>query len=259
MPELPDLEVFSRNLSKALKSKRLENIGIANAGKARVSEKELNEVLVGKKLRDVTRVGKQLCFDFGKDARLFMHLMLHGRLVIQRSDADPPKHTLASLNFGAEALYLTDYQKAAHLLLNPEAGDAVDALSEELDGDWLAEKFSGSRAKVKTLLMDQKVIAGIGNAYADEILWEAKIDPESVAGKIPANVVNALSKAIGKVLRDAEKKILKENPDIISGEVRDFLKIHNSKKEKSPGGAAILSKSVGGRKTYFTEEQKRYQ
>jgi formamidopyrimidine-DNA glycosylase len=257
MPELPDLQVFSRNLTKALKGKTLDRIELS-VTKSAVSEKELDQALTGKKLKNVSRVGKQLCFDFGEDTRLFIHLMLHGKLVLQDQGGQPPKYVIARFDFGKNVLCLTDYQKAAHLVLNPEASHAVDALSDDLTPEWLAGKLEKSRAKIKSLLMDQKVIAGIGNAYADEILWEAKINPESIGGKIPPDAVKALSSAIGKVLTDAEKAIVKEHPDIIAGEIRDFLKIHNAKKEKSPGGAKILSATVGGRKTYYTEEQKLY-
>ena len=71
-------------------------------------------------------------------------------------------------------------------------------------------------------------------------------------------VLHSEMQAIKKVLTDAEKEIRKNHPDIISGEVRDFLKIHNSKKKESPGGADIQIKTAGGRKTYFTDEQVLY-
>ena len=111
------------------------------------------------------------------------------------------------------------------------------------------------RAIVKNVLLDQKVIRGIGNAYADEILWDAGISPFSISNKIPTASIKALVKSIKHVLEHAEKQIKKTNPDIISGEVRDFLLIHNAKKDKSPSGAAILQKTAGGRKTYYTDEQ----
>lgn len=258
MPELPDLQVFSRNLTKTLKGKTLERIGLDVTPKSGLSEKELSKTLSGKKLHAVARVGKQLCFDFGKDAQLFMHLMLHGKLVLQDKENERPKNVIASLELSDKALYLTDFQKAAHLTLNPPPSGAVDALSDDLTPKWLLEKLRGSRAKIKSLLMDQKVIAGIGNAYADEILWEARIAPESIAGKIPENAVKGLAKAIHHVLTDAEKQILKGHPDLIAGEVRDFLQVHQAHKEKSPTGSKILHATVGGRKTYYTDEQELY-
>jgi formamidopyrimidine-DNA glycosylase len=106
--------------------------------------------------------------------------------------------------------------------------------------------------------MDQNKIRGIGNAYADEILWDANISPFSVCNKIPTKKVAALLQSIKRVLRQAEKQILKSHPDLISGEVRDFLVIHNAKKKESPSGSPILVKKVGARKTYYTEEQHLY-
>ena len=111
---------------------------------------------------------------------------------------------------------------------------------------------------VTTFLFDQKVIRGIGNAYADEILWQAKISPFSVSNRIPAAKVRDLLKSIGKVLNNAEKKILKSHPDIIHGEVRDFLDIHHPKKQKSPTGAMIRTTQAASRRTYYTDEQELY-
>jgi formamidopyrimidine-DNA glycosylase len=119
----------------------------------------------------------------------------------------------------------------------------------------LKEKVGKSKAAIKSWLLDQKQIRGIGNAYADEILWQAGISPFSISNKIPDSHIKSLDKAIKSVLRNAEKMILKTNPDIISGELRDFLDIHNSKKLRSPTGGKILVKTVGARKTYYTNEQ----
>jgi formamidopyrimidine-DNA glycosylase len=103
--------------------------------------------------------------------------------------------------------------------------------------------------------MDQKVLRGIGNAYADEILYDAKLSPFSVSNKIPATNVKQLAKSIKKVLEEAEKQILKNTPDIISGEFRDFMLVHQPRKKQTPAGEMIHQKPLGSRKTYYTEEQ----
>jgi formamidopyrimidine-DNA glycosylase len=108
-------------------------------------------------------------------------------------------------------------------------------------------------------LLDQNAIRGIGNAYADEILWDAGISPFSISNKIPDTKLKALAKSIKSVLQDAEKQISKSNPDIIGGEIRDFLKIHNSKKKESPTGAPIKFAMVSSRKTYYTDEQELFE
>jgi len=142
--------------------------------------------------------------------------------------------------------------------LNPIVKDSPDALSDEVDYQFLKEKLSRKRTNVKTFLLDQNIIRGIGNAYADEILWESRIHPESVCNKIPDNKIKILANDIKSVLEDAVEQILKINPDIISGEERSFLKIHNSKKKESPTGAKIHNKMLNSRITYFTDEQELY-
>ena len=106
--------------------------------------------------------------------------------------------------------------------------------------------------------MDQHVIRGIGNAYADEILWDAGISPFSAGNKIPPEKIKTLVKSIKKVLKDAEKKIKKTHPNLISGEIRDFLVLHHSKLKKSPTGAIIETGEINKRKTYYTNEQVLY-
>lgn len=257
MPELPDLQVFAKNLTLQLNGKKLERIQVHEAKQLDVDEKTLNRTLKTKSLSNVYRLGKQLYFDFGRDAILSMHLMLHGKLVI--GNGKTPKHAIVSMDFQSGiTLTLTDFQKAANIHLNPERPKSVDALSADVTASWLSEQLQNSRAAIKNVLMDQHIISGIGNAYADEILWHARIAPQSIASKIPQKQLTKLAGSIKETLTDAEKQIQKAKPDIISGEFRDFLAVHGSKKGKSPTGRTILKTRVGGRTTYYTEEQQLY-
>ncbi len=257
MPELPDLQVFSKNLTKMLKGKTVKEVAVYESKKLHISEKELKKALEGKTLKKVYRTGKQLYFDFGKDAILSLHLMLHGKLVY--SEEQKPKYTLYALTFeNGNTLAITDYQKVANIHLDPESKNVVDALSEELDATLLYKMLQESKAIVKTFLMDQHLIGGIGNAYADEILWEAGIAPKSISNRIPKKQATRLAKAIKRVLHNAEKQIQKEHPDIISGEIRDFMKVHNSKAKTDPDGKKILNEKIGGRTTYYSESQELY-
>jgi len=254
MPELADLEAFSKTLNKELKGEKLQKVKVYQKEKIHNSENELNDALSGKTLKAVDRRGKQLYFDFGKDAVFSMHLMLNGKLEFQKEE--PPKYPIVSFEFEKEkTLFLSDYQKIANITLNPEPLEGLDALSDDLTGKWFFERIKKSRASIKAVLMDQKIVGGIGNAYADEILWEAKIHPESITNKIPEKEIEKLVKAIKDVFGNAIKYILKARPDIISGEVRDFMVVHNSKKKTSPGGKEIHNSKIGGRITYYTDEQ----
>ena len=257
MPELPDLQVFSRNLNKLFAGKTLDKIDAPNHKKLNVTVKELKAALEGQKLANVKRVGKELHFEFEKKHVLGLHLMLHGQFHMFDGD-NTNKYTIVELHFnGGKGLALTDYQGAATPTLDPVEKDTPDA--SDVDLTYLKDKLNKKRSPVKTVLMDQKVLRGIGNAYADEILWEARISPFSAANKLPEVAIKKLHSSIKDVLEDAEKQIIKHNPDIISGEVRDFLKVHLPKQKQTSTGAAILQKELGGRGTYYTDEQELFE
>jgi formamidopyrimidine-DNA glycosylase len=259
MPELPDLQVFSRNLNKNLKGKRLKEVKVVNKKKLKVPVSELKKSLEEQVLTNIARVGKELHFEFANGNILGLHLMLNGDLHFFEGKNEH-KHTILEMLFDdKKGLALTDWQGSATPTLNPESRDTADALSKDVNFKFLKEKLSKTRTTIKNFLLDQKVIRGIGNAYADEILWDARISPFSISSKIPDNKIKDLVKSIKNVLQKAEKQILKSHPDIISGEVRDFLNIHNAKKKESPTGASINHKMVNSRKTYFTEEQELFQ
>jgi formamidopyrimidine-DNA glycosylase len=257
MPELPDLQAFSQNLDKKLASKTVKQIAVINAKKLNVTHSQLQDTLESQKLDKVYREGKELYLKFSKGDILALHLMLHGKLALF-TDKNENKYSIIELHFSDGAgLVLTDFQGIATPTLNPEEKDAPDALSKDAGIDYLTARLQKTKTNIKTVLLDQKIIRGIGNAYADEILWHAGISPFSASNKIPQDKLKELVKSIHTVLKDAEKEIIKANPDIISGEIRDFMNIHNSKKTHSPTGAEILIKE-GSRKTYYTEEQELY-
>jgi formamidopyrimidine-DNA glycosylase len=108
---------------------------------------------------------------------------------------------------------------------------------------------------LKGFLIDQKIVRGIGNTYADEILWENRIAPESLCGKLPEEVVSSLFEAIREVLTEGVRQLEERHPDAIKGEFREFLKIHNPDQKLSPTGKAILRKTIASKTIYFSEDQ----
>lgn len=259
MPELPDLEVFSHNLDRQLSGKLLKEVAVKNAKKLNVPGQELHQALEKQKLKKVYRLGKELYFEFENKAVLSLHLMLNGELHLLKNKKEYPKYAIVGLLFkDGTSLTLTDFRGLAKATLNPPPDDTPDALANEVDQHFFKKVLSAKKAAVKNVLMDQHVIRGIGNAYADEILWEAGISPFSASDKIPEAKLKDLSTAVRHVLQNAIREITKSHPEIISGEVRDFLKIHSPKKTSSPAGVAIQMKKVGARKTYYTDEQEIY-
>ena len=256
MPELPDLQVFSKNLHRRLAGKTLKKIEVSKGAKVNAGAKALKSKFEKQKLKSVYREGKELRLAFNNKNVLGLHMMLRGRLVWY--EEEPPRHTLLQLKFEDDLnLALTDYQRNARVTVNPVESEAPDALSADVNVAFLRKALQ-KKATIKNVLLDQHVIRGIGNAYADEILWAAKISPFAISNRVPGERIKALAKAIKTVLKDAEKQISKASPGIIGGEIRDFLVIHNATKKKSPRGATIIHKTVGGRKTYYTKEQKEF-
>lgn len=255
MPELPDLEAFSLNLQKELSGKRLQKLTAVNKSKLKIPEKELKSTLENQELKRIYREGKELRFEFADGNILGLHLMLNGDMYLFEK-SNEHKYPIVELLFDDDTgLVVTDFQGMANIALNPEEKTSPDALSGEMDFKYLKEQLMKTRTVIKKLLMKPEVIRGIGNAYADEILWHARISPLSVCNKIQKENIKVLAKSTKTVLQNAIKQIHKTKPGIISGEVRDFLDIHNSTKKKSPTGADIKQIMIGGRKTYYTDEQ----
>jgi formamidopyrimidine-DNA glycosylase len=258
MPELPDLQVFSRNLDKKLKGKKVDSIRVVKKARVKSSEKEFNKKLKGATVTKVYREGKEIHISFSNGNVIGLHMMLHGKLYFFE-EKNEQKYSIFEIQFkDGEGLVLTDFQGMATPTLNPVVKEAPDALSKKINNKWLSAKLENKKGTIKNFLLDQENIRGIGNAYADEILYDSGISPFSVPGKIPPEKIKALVKSIRTILTKAEKQIQKKNPGIIAGEIRDFLIIHNADKKKSPGGKKIEFKKTGGRKTYYTSEQKLY-
>lgn len=256
MPELPDLQVFSYNLNKRLAGKTVQKVTMHRPQK--ISEQELNKVLQGVKLTEVYREGKELRLKFDNDHLLGLHLRLHGKLFVYQ-DKNSEKTAILDLLFTDKTgLTLTDYQGIATVSLDPEEKTSPDALDKALNEAYLESKLSKTRTIIKSILLDQDIIRGIGNAYADEILWDARISPLSKANKIPKERIKELVESIKSVLKKAEEEILSSHPNLINGEIRDFLKIHNPTKTESPTGAMIEFATVGSKKTFYTSEQQMF-
>jgi len=254
MPELPDLAVMAKNLEKRLINHTIKGLTLYVDRKNNVPESEMQDALVGHKVKSIRRVGKEMHLNIG-DNVLGLHLMLHGEL--QLVDAGQEiKFPILMLDFANETLYLTDWQKSATPTLNPEPSTVTDAL--DVEADWFEAILAKKKTDIKSVLLDQKVIRGIGNTYADEILYEAGISPLSTANAIPQKEVKMLVKSIHSVLLEEIENISKEDPDRITGENKKFLKIHLPKTKETYKGEEILVDKKGSRKTYYVASQTLY-
>jgi len=258
MPELPDLHVFSLNLKKRILNKNIVSVAVYDP--RRIDRPDtFREKLTGTSIKDIVRDGKELRFLLANDNCFNVHLMLSGKFFItDQNDAEKTGSKITALFFeDSRAFVIADYQGLCRITLNPKPSKAPDALADTFTYEYFAGLLKKNQWKnIKAVLIDQNAVRGIGNAYVDEILWKADISPESVAGKIPEEKIRDLYQAIPLVLNDAIQNIQKIAPDIISGEERSFLKVHNSHKKFTDSGDKIIVKTIASKTTYFTDKQK---
>lgn len=257
MPEIPDLNIFSRNLSKRLVGKKLELLNVLIPRKLKVSESVLKNALEGQLLKAINREGKELYFVFENGHTLSVHLMLHGTMYWYEN-TNEQRFTIVELLFSdGTGLAITDWQKAVILTLDPKPAKVPDAMA--IPEGYLLKALKGTSHAIKTVLTEGKVVRGIGNAYVDEILYAANISPFSKADKIPAAKVDDLIKAIGNVLTAAEQTIVEEFPDTITEKKRDFLQVHRPKQKQTLNGEPIVVTEIDARKTYYTHKQELFE
>jgi formamidopyrimidine-DNA glycosylase len=196
-------------------------------------------------------------FRFSDDVILGLHLMLTGDL-FPFEKKNERKSTIVEFYFkDGSGLALTDRMKNARIELNPADKEGIDALDKKLNYKKLKEILQ-RKTNVKNVLLDQNSIRGIGNGYSDEILWQSKISPFSVAAAIPDDKVKLLARNIKQVLKSAITKISRKYPGLMQGEIRDFMRIHSKKRTESPTGAPIKTAERGMLKTFYTDEQVLY-
>jgi len=255
MPELPDLEAYSKNLEKRLSGKEVKEVLVFKPGKSNVSKKEINEALVGAKISAFKRDGKEIMILFDNSRVVGIHLMLEGGFEIT-TDINLVNFKMFAFCLDDVFLIIYDPRGWAKIELDPNIPKSPDALSSDFSLEYFLDKLKEKKLKnIKALLIDQSIIRGIGNAYADEILWKARISPESKAGLIPRDAAIRLYNSIKTVLTKSIDEILKIKPDVINGEIRSFMRVHRKDRKESPNGYPILTKKIASKTTYFTEEQ----
>ncbi|MBC7218856.1 MAG: bifunctional DNA-formamidopyrimidine glycosylase/DNA-(apurinic or apyrimidinic site) lyase [Hadesarchaea archaeon] len=205
MPELPEVETIKRELSAKLLGRRFSDVEIFDEKPLRgISPREFRRRLMGQRIEDISRSGKYLLFQLSSDETMIIHLRMTGALLLDPKERE--KFTRIIFRFdGGTTLVFTDVRRFGAVYLVRNKADivgrlGVEPLSEEFTPEVLAGLLAGRRAPIKAVLLDQTVIAGIGNMYADEALFSTGIHPLTPAGKLNSTQIRALHGAIRKIL-----------------------------------------------------------
>ncbi|MGI2324662.1 MULTISPECIES: bifunctional DNA-formamidopyrimidine glycosylase/DNA-(apurinic or apyrimidinic site) lyase [unclassified Methylococcus] len=208
MPELPEVETTRRGIAPHIAGRRIVDVRVREARLRWPVPADLGETLTGRRLTDVRRRGKYLLLDFD-EGTLIAHLGMSGSLRICKPGFPPRKHDHVDLVFeGDICLRYHDPRRFGCLLWTaepPERHPLLAALGPEpldkaFDGAHLHRLAAGRNTAVKSFIMDSRVVAGVGNIYANEALFRAGIHPARPAGKISLARYRNLGEHIAEVL-----------------------------------------------------------
>ncbi|MDB6122670.1 MAG: Formamidopyrimidine-DNA glycosylase [Pedosphaera sp.] len=213
MPELPEVEILIRHLSPLIKGRTIRNVEVRRAKViAPTSERELKQTLSGAKFIDVTRRGKYLLFTLRKaDQRtplsLLGHLGMTGRMYLLSKKAPLPKHAAVTMDLGQVQFIYEDTRYFGRLTLDTSSIAALgpEPLGPEFTAAYFATALKRSSQPIKIKLLDQSLVAGVGNIYASEALYRAGISPRLAANKLKPPQIKLLRQAIRDVLNKAIK------------------------------------------------------
>src|SRR5215217_2485279 len=254
MPELPDVEVFKRYVNSTSLHQKIESVEVRNTKiLGGVSAGKLQSTLKGRMFESTRRHGKNLFVELDDDGWLLMHFGMTGRLkYFKDMDQDPPHDRL-----------LISFENRYHLAFDCKRMlgkvDLIEDLEEfirekklgpdllELDYISFQRCFEGRKGTVKSALMNQQVVAGVGNIYSDEILFQASIHPGTGVQRLDDAALKKLFRETRRVLETAIERVAdpQKLPD-------SFLLSHRREGEKCPRGNGEIRKiKAAGRTAYY--------
>ena len=254
MPELPDLSVYVERLRALTASRRLERVQLISPFLLRSVEPPMKRA-DGVRVEHVERLGKRIVISLEGNLRLVLHLMIAGRLRWRAPGVKIPKPNLmATFTFETGTLLFTEASKKKRASLYLVAGD--DGMAEhqrgglevlECDAATFKQALVAENHTLKRALTDPRILSGIGNAYSDEILWDAELSPFKQTQSLPAEDLERLYQSTVTVLTRFTSAIRDETGDGFPEKVTAFrpdMAVHGKYKESCPRCAAPVQRIV---------------
>ena len=210
MPELPEVEITRRGLAPGIEGRTLTGVSVRQPRLRYPVPLEELAALIGQPLRTIGRRGKYLLFDFGT-GQVLSHLGMSGSLRLLPAGTPAEKHDHVDLVFGEYLMRLKDPRRFGAVLWHGGgpldhpllASLGIEPLADTLDGPWLHRITRGRATPIKLLIMDSHILVGVGNIYASESLFRARIDPRTKAGTLGPTRCTRLAEAIRDTLEAA--------------------------------------------------------
>ncbi len=271
MPELPEVETVRRALQQHVPGKRIERILVRDSRlRWPVDETRLQQLVAGQTIRDIKRRAKYLLVEMEQNSTLIMHLGMSGKLLLLSSSPafDKHDHVIFYFDNGSELRFrdtrrfgMVDAIPPGELSRYPRLVNlGVEPLARGTRAEILYDCAHKLQRPIKNLLMDANFMVGVGNIYANEALFHARIHPQTPAAKLSSEDWQTLLASIRKVLRKAIRKGGTTLTDFVdsNGEMGYFqLSLAVYGRDEQPClvcGSGIVKKIQVGRSTYFCPE-----
>lgn len=267
MPELPEVETVVRELRPQLLGRRIAAVRASRQPLRRPWSKRWNAVISNQEVRSVSRRGKWILLALANDRFLVIHLGMTGQLTVvdAREPSRPHTHLVFPLDGGDRQLRFRDVRRfgSARVFMEPNrlrqffAAARLGPEPFELDAEYWESCFRHTRRCLKAVLLDQRVVAGVGNIYADESLFEARLHPARLGKAIHHDEAARLRKAVVTVLERAIAKRGSSIRDYVGGSGQkgafqeEFRVYGRTDLPCTTCGTAIVCVRLAGRSTHF--------
>ena len=266
MPEIAEVETVRNTLKKQILNKKIKKVNIRYAKMIESDLKDFVSILEGNEFLDIKRRGKWLIFEL-HDHYLLTHLRMEGKFYLKNEELPLEKHEHIIFTFDDNTdLRYHDTRKFGRMnLIKKEDLENTEAIkkqgeepfSKNLTAIYLKEKFSKKKLPIKTVLLDQTIISGLGNIYANEVLFAAKINPLKKACDLSKqecqNIVLATNEIIESAIKMGGTTIKSYTSSLgVTGRFQQKLMVH--KRENEPCKVCnekIVNIKIGGRSTYY--------
>jgi len=265
VPELPEVETVKRKLNKRLQNKKIMKVEVFhNNVFAKQDIEKIKEMIKNQTIHQIKRRGKWLLFELDK-YYLLSHLRMEGKYLYKDFKEAQNKHELVIFNIDNEfELRYQDTRKFGKMYLVEKSKEitplkelGLEPWDKNLTKEYLKEKLKTKNRPIKASLLDQSIIAGIGNIYADEILFLSNINPERKSNSIKDKELQQIIENTKKVLENAIEEggtTIRSytSEEGVHGNFQNNLNVHQRKGEKCPiCSTTIIKKVVSQRGTYY--------
>lgn len=270
MPELPEVEIVARSLDRLVSRRRIAEAELRRARLApRLEPEEFARELEGATFNFVRRRGKHILMDLSGERTLIVHLRMSGRFMLFPADREDPKFTHAVFHLADGSRLIFQDQRHFGFMDLVETGRlfetkalkklAPEPFSEDFSRKYLKNALKTSRRSIKEFLLDQTKVCGLGNIYAAEAMFLARLHPATPADEVSAVKTNRLHRYIREVLREAidHGSTLNVDPENIDGSYygggyEEHWRVYDREGEPCPNCAAPVRRLVqAGRSSYF--------